>query len=194
MLSSFTNAKLVILYSFGQGNDIILQMERSTWVRSVLEHLSCAGEVGRATAEFITSRNVPIGFLKQSPHTGAMWFINGGIYLNPRRFGPETPPDHPRVLSLIVHEARHLQQGFFTALSVYGELDAWQLDFNFQKSLTGEYPNAAIAELCTLPLSFDRDVLKRAARLMQAHAGKAYRVNWLPLFPLSREIKYWLNK
>jgi hypothetical protein len=36
------------------------------------------------------------------------------------------PLNDPRIFTLNIHEVRHLQQGFFTALSVYGELEAWQ--------------------------------------------------------------------
>jgi len=32
--------------------------------------------------------------------------------------------------------------------------------------------------------------LKQAAHLMQMYAGKGYRVDLLPLFPLGKEIKY----
>jgi hypothetical protein len=44
----------------------------------------------------------------------------------------------------------------------------------------------------TLPLEYDRALLKKAATLMQTYAGKGYRVDLLPLYPLDREIKYWL--
>ena len=46
----------------------------------------------------------------------------------------------------------------------------------------------------TLPLEYDRDVLKKAATLMQAYAGKGYRIDLLPLYPLGRELKYRLTK
>ena len=45
-----------------------------------------------------------------------------------------------------------------------------------------------------LPLGYDRHVLREAACLMQAYAGKGYRVDLLPLFPLPREIKYWVTR
>jgi hypothetical protein len=44
----------------------------------------------------------------------------------------------------------------------------------------------------TLPLEYDREVLRKAATLMQQYAGKGYRVDLLPLFPAGREIKYWV--
>jgi hypothetical protein len=44
----------------------------------------------------------------------------------------------------------------------------------------------------TLPLAYGRDALKKAAKLMQDYAGKGYRIDLLPLFPLGREIRYWI--
>jgi hypothetical protein len=89
---------------------------------------------------------------------------------------------------------RRLQQGLFTALSVYGELDAWQLEFGIYHRLKGKYPHPKIAELMTLPLAYDRAVLKKAANLMQEYAGKGYRVDLLPLFPWGRELRYWISR
>jgi hypothetical protein len=110
--------------------------------------------------------------------------------LNSQYYSYDTPLDDLRIQTLIIHEVRHLQQGIATALSVYGELDAWQLEFRVYHRLKGKYPHPAIAELMTLPLELDRDLLKKAATLMQAYAGKGYRVDLLPLFPIGREIRY----
>jgi len=111
--------------------------------------------------------------------------------LNSHYYTYETPLDDLRIKTLIIHETRHLQQGLITALSVYGELDAWQLEFGIYYRVKGKYPHSAIAELMTLPLGYDRAVLKKAAQLMQAYAGKGYRVDLLPLLPLHKEMKYW---
>ena len=46
----------------------------------------------------------------------------------------------------------------------------------------------------SLPLEHDRTILKKAAYLMQAYAGKGYRADLLPLFPLGQEIKYQIIK
>jgi len=37
-------------------------------------------------------------------------------------------------------------------------------------------------------------MLKKAANLMQDYAGKGYRVDLLPLYPLGREIQYWVTR
>jgi hypothetical protein len=161
------------------------------WLDQLLKELGRCGPQGEAALEFIGERKVKISLHDQP--TGARWTLGGNIELHPR-FSSGTP-DEPYPLSLIVHEVRHLEQGFFTALSVYGELDAWQLQFSFLKSLTGFYHpnpqnNAIITDLMSLSLNNDRDVLVQARNLMRAYAGKFYRINLLPLLPLPGEILF----
>jgi len=50
----------------------------------------------------------------------------------------------------------------------FGKLDAWQLEFDIYHCVQEHYPLPPIAELMTLPLEYNRDVLK----LMQDYAGK----------------------
>lgn len=169
-------------------------MDHAAWLDLSLKHLGSTGPQGAAAADYLKRRGVKIGFHDQP--TGARWTIFGGIQLHPRY--AHLPPDDPYALSLIVHETRHLQQGFFTALSVMGELEAWQEQFEFYKSLTGRYAPAAsfkpiIAEMMTLSTT-DRAHLRRARELMVAYAGPKYLIYWLPLYPLGREIAHWLNR
>jgi hypothetical protein len=157
--------------------------------------LESAGAVGAATADYIREHRVRIGFRPQS--AGARWTIDRRIELHPRH-----APDlalSPYGLSLVVHEVRHLQQGAITALSVYGELDAWQVQFGFLRQMSVEVPGtethrAAVGELLALDLGWDRSVLTRARRLMREYGGKAYRVDLLPLYPVHREIAYLLSR
>lgn len=165
-------------------------MEHTIWMENLLEAVAQIGEEGQAAADFVRARGTKIGFKKARPSIGAFWTVFGNIRLNSRYYTYETPFDDLRIKTLIIHEARHLQQGIMTALSVFGELDAWQLEFGVYHRVRGRYPHPAIAELMTLPLEYDRAVLDKAARLMQAYAGKGYRVDLLPLFPWNREIKY----
>jgi hypothetical protein len=168
-------------------------MPKQNWRESICECLEKTGEIGAQTAHFLREHHTAITFEKDKPSVGAAWTPWRSVKVNTVYFSPEKIDD-PRLLSLVVHEVRHLQQGFFTALSVYGELDAWQLGFNFQKSLTGKYPAPIIEELCALPLGFDRQVLTRAHDMMQAFAGKDYRIDLLPFYPLPREIRYWVTR
>ncbi len=54
--------------------------ELSAWTNLVLDHLNSASQEGAAAVSFIKNRNVKIGFRKQKS-TGAMWTLNGNIYL-----------------------------------------------------------------------------------------------------------------
>jgi len=161
------------------------------WHATLLQHLA---EVDEASYQYIQSKRVKIGFRKQSVATAAIWTPGQRIYLNPKYFSPENKPNDPRVLGLLIHEVRHLQQGFFTALSVYGELEAWQIGFRVEKALTGQTLPPVIEEMLSLPLGWNREVLEHARQLMLAYAGKGYRADLLPLYPLGKEIAYWFKK
>jgi len=169
-------------------------MDHNIWMESLLEAVVQVGDEGRAAVDFLRIHKTKIGFKRVRPSIGAYWTVFGNIRLNSQYYTYETPFDDLRVKTLIIHEARHLQQGLITALSVFGELDAWQLEFGIYHRIKGKYPHAAIAELMTLPLGYDRPVLKKAAQLMQAYAGKGYRIDLLPLFPLDKEIRYWTTR
>jgi hypothetical protein len=76
-------------------------------------------------------------------------------------------------------------------------LDGWQVQFSFLKSLTGRYHSnpkldRIVAELMSLPLG-DRTALQCARKLMQDFAGRKYRIDLLPLYPLGRKIWFWLS-
>ena len=171
-----------------------MNIEHGVWTENLLEAVALMGEEGRTAVEFIRTRQTKIGFQHTRSNIGAFWTMFGNIRLNSHYYTYATPLDDLRIRTLVIHEARHLQQGIITALSVYGELDAWQLEFGIYYRIKGTYPHAAVAELMSLPLRYDRSVLKHAARLMQAYAGKGYRVDLLPLLPLDKEIKYSLTR
>lgn len=169
-------------------------MEHEVWKEKLFEAVAGLGEEGCAAVDFLKARRVKIGFKNVRPNIGAFWTVFGNIRLNSHYYSYETSLDDLRIRTLVIHEARHLQQGLMTALSVYGELDAWQLEFGIYRRVKGRYPHAAIAELMELPLVCDRKVLKKAAKLMQDYAGKGYRSDLLPLYPIGREIKYWVTR
>ena len=168
-------------------------MEHAVWKENLLEAVTQTGEEGRAAVEFLRARGTQIGFKKVGPNIGAFWTVFGNIRLNSRYYTYDTSMDDLRIKTLIIHEAHHLRQGFVKALSVYGELEAWQLEFRVYHRVRMQYPGSAIAELMTLPLKYDREVLKQAVKLMQAYAGRGYRADLLPLYPLGLEISYWLK-
>ena len=162
-----------------------------TAVESRLDHLltrlATTGEAGEAAHAFMREHRVRLRLRTQS--TGARWTLFGNIELSPSLAEGE---DDAYALSLIIHEVHHLKQGWHKALSVFGELEAWQVQFAYLKSLTKKYSpspqhEALITELMSLSPS-NREHLKRARVLMQSFAGKKYRIDLLPLFPLGREV------
>src|SRR6266496_2613994 len=142
-------------------------MEHTVWTENLLEAVAQIGEEGQIAVEFVRTHKTSIGFKRARPSVGAFWTVFGNIRLNSQYYTYETPFDDLRIKTLVIHEARHLQQGMIIALSVYGELDAWQLEFGIYSRIKGNYPHPAIAELMDLPLGYDRAVLKKAAHLMQ---------------------------
>jgi hypothetical protein len=169
-------------------------MDHVTWLENLFSAMADLGDEGRAAVDFLMKRRTKVGFKKTRPSVGAFWTVFWNIRLNSVYYNYNTPLDDLRIKTLIVHEVRHLQQGLFTALSVFGELDAWQLEFGIYHRVRGRYPHPAIAELMMLPLEYNREVLKKAAGLMQEYAGKGYRIDLLPLYPIGREIRYWFTR
>jgi hypothetical protein len=163
----------------------------SQWQESLLAHLASLNLPETVqTVEFIRSRGVKIAFQKRNPSIGAFWDIWGNINLNSHYYSPQTSFNDIRMTCLVVHEALHLKQGFLTALSVLGELEAWQLDFTLYQKLNGHITHPAVLELLSLPLNRDRTTLAHVRELMQSYAGKGYRIDLLPLYPLFDEIQW----
>lgn len=166
-------------------------VDSSRWVSNLITSLQRSGPKGRAVAGYIRQRGIAIGLHTQP--TAARWTLRGKVELHPRY--ADGPADSPYAMSLIVHEVRHLQQGFLTALSVYGEMEAWQAQFRFLRALRrrvgqAQERGAVISELVSLPLGWDRSTLRRARTLMRSYAGGRYRINLLPLYPVHRELLF----
>ncbi len=165
--------------------------EHSGWVNELVSGLDNFGPEGAAAAAYLRGHRTRVSVHGQP--TGARWTADRRIEIHPRY--ASLSPDDPYAVSLVIHEVRHLQQGVLTALSVFGELEAWQLQFRFLKLVTGQYhsdadKSAILEDLMSQPLGWDRAVLGRIPGLMQAYAGKGYRIDLLPLYPLHREMLY----
>jgi len=169
-------------------------MINKVWQETLLEKLSDTGDLGKESADYIRNHNVRIAFKKYSKSTGARWLLFQRITLNTLYYSFETKLDEPKLLSLFVHEVHHLKQGAIKAFSVYGELDAWQVEYRFYRKIRSAKLHPAIEEILTLPLNYDRDNLRHSAKLMQSAAGKGYRIDLYPLYPLHREILYWVMR
>lgn len=167
------------------------RLEQSAWLSELRRSLSQCGADGQSGERYLQEHRTVVSVRPQS--AGARWTLAGHIQIHPRYLNGA--PNAPYTLSLIIHEIRHLQQGPLTALSVYGELDAWQAQFGFLKSFSPEeHPLPAytesIAALMSLRLDWDRSNLARARGLMKAYAGDRYRIDLLPLYPLGKELAY----
>jgi hypothetical protein len=158
-----------------------------------LAALRNSGPLGREIAEYIEANRVPLGFSRQST-SGATWLawraLCLGIFLNARYVA--RLPEDPQVFALIAHEARHRQQGFLEALSVRGELDAWQVHFDVLEQSGAIPKDAAWTELRQLNTAV-RDDLRRARDLIKAIGGKSYHIEWMPLTPVPEEVRHWLR-
>jgi sirohydrochlorin ferrochelatase len=168
------------------------QRNEQAWFEQALAALREAGPVGEAIAATIRGRRIRLGFARQS--TGACWFdwrrLHFGVFLNADYAGRQ--PDDVSLVALLAHEARHLEQGILEALSVRGELEAWQLQYDVLARLSAEPRDEAWQELRALdPIS--RADLQRARALMRQIAGPAYRIHWLPLWPLPAEVGHQLK-
>lgn len=160
------------------------------WMLNLLFALDAMGEEGRSAADYLRQHKTYIGFRRVRKNVGAFWTVQRTIHFNTEHYSLASNPADPRLTTLMIHEVKHLQQGPILALSVYGELEAWQLQFRLYHAMTNVKMHSAIEEMLSLPLNWDRAVLRRAAELMQVYAGKGYRSDLLPLYPIGKEIRH----
>jgi hypothetical protein len=97
------------------------------WSTELLQHLEASGIQGAHTVEYIRGRGIHIVTVDNNA-TNIWWKVRLGIqglqirntiYLS--RFLANKESNDAWVLMKFVHETRHLEQGFRTAFSVYGE-------------------------------------------------------------------------
>lgn len=168
----------------------------SSELNQVFQRLREAGSLGAKVVDFIQTKKVKLGSFEQYK-SGAGWTLLRNITL-----APDVDLETPYALSLIVHEALHLEQSILLRLSVHGELLAWQHQerayFEITKERIGESGQAYggkrkyWAELMQLSPDSRTD-LERAQELMRA-ISPDYRSYCLPLYPLHQEIWYWLRQ
>jgi hypothetical protein len=165
------------------------------WLEKYLEKIEASSEEGRQAVDYVRSHKIKVAIKRARKSVGAFWTLRGRFYLNALHYTKEaTLGDNPRAITIFIHEVRHLQQGPLTAISVYGELDAWQYEFRLLKKMLGRDLHPVLEELLSLPLNFDRANLRNARRLMQKFAGFWYCAWILPMYPITKEIKYWLTR
>jgi hypothetical protein len=169
-------------------------MKNSEWREQFLEAVSNCSTEGREAVEYIRMHKTRIGIKRARKSVGAFWTFARSAHLNSAHYTPEASLVNPHAWTLLIHEVRHLQQGLLVALSIYGELDAWQYQFQVLKKITGKTLSPLAEEILTLPVNMERENLQRARQLMTQMAGKSYGANLLPLYPVHKEIKYWVTR
>lgn len=165
-------------------------MNQKEWLEKYFEKVANSSEEGQEAVMYVKQNQVKVGLKRARKSVGAFWTLTRRFYLNTHYYSMESSLENPRAWTLFVHEVHHLKQGFKTAMSVYGELDAWQVEFRLLKKLTGKTLKPELEELLTLPLNFERANLRRARYLMTKFAGFWYGAWILPLYPIDKEIKF----
>jgi hypothetical protein len=168
-------------------------VQKTEWREQFLKAVSSCSSEGKEAVDYIHAHKTHVGIRRARKSVGAFWTLTRVIYLNVAHYSQESSLVDPSAWVLLIHEVRHLQQGWLTALSIYGELDAWQYQFCVQKKIKGNQFDPLLEEILSLPLNMERKNLQRARQLMTKFAGKSYGANWLPLYPIHQEIKYWLT-
>ncbi|CAG1013008.1 hypothetical protein ANAEL_04573 [Anaerolineales bacterium] len=169
-------------------------MTKSEWQEKFLEAVADCCDEGREAADYIRARKINVGIRRARKSVGAFWTLFRSAHLNARHHTRESSLANPHAWTLLIHEVRHLQQGYLTAFSIYGELDAWQYQFQVFKKITQRPLSPLAEEILSLPLNMDRSNLQKARRLMTRHAGIWYGANFLPLYPIHKELKYWFTR
>jgi hypothetical protein len=143
---------------------------------------SSCGDIGQWTQDLIHRKKIQIGCKRHGHGAAASWDV-----FNPRRIwlddeyrdvGALSADQFAEMLSLIVHEAVHLDQPFFRRLTVIGELEAWQTGFRVFRQLAGRYPNALAARMMELPLQRHKSNISLTRQLMKQF-NRAYLAEWL---------------
>lgn len=169
-------------------------MNYNEWLEQYFEKVANSSEEGQAAVMFVKQNQVKVGLRRTWKSRGAYWTFGKRFYLNKLYYSMQSALENPRAWTLFVHEVHHLKQGAITAISVYGELEAWQVEFRLLKKIIGKELKPDLEELLSLPINFDRANLKRARKLMTNFAGFWYMAWILPLYPIDKEIKYWFTR
>jgi hypothetical protein len=174
------------------------------WTQTILHNLESAGSVGSRTADYIFKNSVKI-FTINNTATNMWWRPKFGVKglqirntLYVSKFIADKEANDPWALMLFVHETRHLEQGFRKAFSVYGELEAWQVGYNFYKTLPDHgYIRQFVEELLKIPLSHDKGALREAKNLinLDQNGGMSFMYEAKSVIKKERSFNdvYWIN-
>ncbi len=162
----------------------------------IFRQLSSPGLIPSLTLAYFKKHKVKLGFLAQG-YSGGGWTLLHNITI-----APGTDLNNRHTLSLIIHEVFHLGQPILTRLSIYGELLAWQYQQQGYQQAFGEViggSSEAFAgtadkwnELSRLSPGSRSDLAKAQEIMREISPG--YRSDCLPLYPLIKEVWYFLQQ
>lgn len=153
----------------------------SNWESQALSKLyGEGGREGRNAVNNIVKNDIHIVF---NPETQpAAWHLfSNDIYLDSDQYSEQSDPTNPYMLSLIAHEAVHLEQGPLKAITLAGEVEAWQTQFRVYKTMVGRYPGNqdAVENIMTLDAgNLDSNDLQNT-RVWMKDFDPGYRSEWL---------------
>ena len=158
--------------------------------RPAIHALGRSGPLGSEISAYIGERRLRLAFIRQR-NSGARWFdwrrLRFGVFLNAEYLAAR--PDAPFISALIAHEVKHLQQGWAEALSVRGELVAWQVQYDVLSGLSAAPRDPRWGQIRKLDPASRVD-LRIARGLMKAVGGPGYHIELLPLWPACKEAPY----
>src|SRR6266540_5336185 len=128
-------------------------MNHSEWREQLLDAVENCSSEGKEAVSYIRTHKTHIAIRRARKSVGAFWTFTRAAYLNSVYYSRESSLANPGAWAILVHEVRHLQQGWLIALSIYGELDAWQYQFQLLKKLTGKQLVQSLEEILSIPLS-----------------------------------------
>jgi hypothetical protein len=190
--------------AFKENSQTEVSLHYDPWTGSLLQHLEATGPIGAATADYIHQNNIRVSIVDNNATN--MWWkayltplglrIRPALYVS--RFIANLSFADPWALMLFVHETVHLRQGFRTAMSVYGEMEAWQTGFRFYQTLPDCRPlSPPVQELLTLPLNHSTQVLRQARDLINQDQNGGMPFHRQVRSVLSKEKAfgsfYWIN-
>jgi len=146
------------------------------------------GEPVRCTAGRGRTGTACNGDWQSEFNIGAWYEGNDLIVLNPNDgYSTNSVPD-PWGLSLVIHEAKHIEQGFFVAFSKTGEMEAWKIGLEVFSSLTGINPENFSLRSRDVYNSLTVDAFEKAIRTHDT--GYWQGLKWLPDRPLGGLVSY----
>ena len=90
-------------------------MTKSEWQEKFLEAVANCCDEGREAVDYIRTHKTNVGIRRARKSVGAFWTLFKSAHLNARHYTQDSSLVNPHAWTLLIHEVRHLQQGYLTA-------------------------------------------------------------------------------